>query len=956
MPETGIVLLVEDNPKILELNRRMLEREGCVVLDAKTLAEARRRLKIADPDVVVLDVMLPDGSGVDFLAELRAVSGAPVLFLTAKSDREDIMAGLAAGGNDYITKPYNIDEFRMRVKGFLNLVGGHSVERQKRKSAYLPDRAREKLELIHKFPMTTVIAPAGYGKTTAARIFADDLPPDSKVFRLNVLSGSVTDFWNDFCKMFSRASKSFSDALLKLGVPADLAAQREFARLAGKALHFDGKPVYVFIDDLHLLSDQGIKDFLLFSHRHLPEHLHIVMLSRMPIFTQNEWFSLSGRINEITDRDLSYSPKDTKTYFSICGCPISDEDAKMLSELHDGWISALYLNMRSYTETGKFSETRDIHNLMKATLYNPLADRAKELLAALSMFVSFNVSRAAFVSEMKDAEAMLRNLTADNNFITQDQEGAYKLHHLFGDVIREAFENLPEERKRHYTRRAGLNLLENAEYIAAERMFYLAGDFESLMLALEKDHGASLTGEHKAEFLTWLEKCPKEILNAHPIAMLICARRLYMYHMRSECAEALKTLKRILAEDTKLSGRERDNLLGEIEISGSFLRYNNIEAMSVCHKRACELMNRPTNAVSPFVPWTYGSPSVFAAYHRKSGEANRESDVLKEAMPYWYRLNRNHGSGAEHLFEGELHFLQGNFTDAIISLHRALHDANQNRQPIMAFAADFLRLRIEAFQGNFDSIDPTLQNMRSVADQNRLFMLQHTADLCECWLYSLAGQPDKAAAWLAEGALASTRLMFPAIHFPHMVYCQLLLARGEYAAMIAREEEERALYRIFPNLLPEIYLDIQLAAAYEQLGRRRTAINYLTQALELATPDQIFMPFVENCNYIIDPMREIPEGIWEKPVEKILALYLQNRPPKPDDISGSSPSAALEALTERDISIARLLATGMSNKEIADELYVSESRIKANLSGIFQKLGISAKKNKRQLLATMFKQ
>jgi DNA-binding NarL/FixJ family response regulator len=124
MAEKGIVLLLEDNEKILDINRRMLEKDGLVALTAQTIAQARERIKIAVPDVAVLDIMLPDGSGLDFLEELREVCDAPVLFLTAKAKRADVLAGLTAGGNDYITKPYDIDEFRMRVKNFLRLSRG----------------------------------------------------------------------------------------------------------------------------------------------------------------------------------------------------------------------------------------------------------------------------------------------------------------------------------------------------------------------------------------------------------------------------------------------------------------------------------------------------------------------------------------------------------------------------------------------------------------------------------------------------------------------------------------------------------------------------------------------------------------------------------------------------------------------------------------------------------------
>jgi DNA-binding response OmpR family regulator len=121
MSEKGIVLLVEDNEKIQRANRRILEDDGHEVLTAATLAEARECLASSAPDVVVLDIMMPDGSGLDFLGELRKTCAAPVLFLTAKVERDDVLGGLRAGGNDYITKPYDIDEFRERVAAFMRL-------------------------------------------------------------------------------------------------------------------------------------------------------------------------------------------------------------------------------------------------------------------------------------------------------------------------------------------------------------------------------------------------------------------------------------------------------------------------------------------------------------------------------------------------------------------------------------------------------------------------------------------------------------------------------------------------------------------------------------------------------------------------------------------------------------------------------------------------------------------
>jgi len=122
MNKSGLILLVEDDLDILDVNQRVLVRDGHSVMAATTLAMAREHLMASPPDVVVLDNLLPDGSGLDFIPELREVSVAPVLFLIEEDKPEERLAGLAAGGNDCIAKPYDITEFRFRVNNFITLL------------------------------------------------------------------------------------------------------------------------------------------------------------------------------------------------------------------------------------------------------------------------------------------------------------------------------------------------------------------------------------------------------------------------------------------------------------------------------------------------------------------------------------------------------------------------------------------------------------------------------------------------------------------------------------------------------------------------------------------------------------------------------------------------------------------------------------------------------------------
>jgi len=114
------ILLVEDDEKILYANKIILERRGgYTVLLAENLAKARKLASQTPPDIILLDIMLPDGSGLDFLRELRRNSDVPVLLLTALDASKDVVDGLAAGGDDYLTKPYDNNVLLGRIDAVL---------------------------------------------------------------------------------------------------------------------------------------------------------------------------------------------------------------------------------------------------------------------------------------------------------------------------------------------------------------------------------------------------------------------------------------------------------------------------------------------------------------------------------------------------------------------------------------------------------------------------------------------------------------------------------------------------------------------------------------------------------------------------------------------------------------------------------------------------------------------
>jgi DNA-binding response OmpR family regulator len=113
------VLLVEDERKLRDLVRSYLERAGFTVLSTGSGAEALTLAGSAAPDLVVLDLGLPDIAGETVARELRAAGGVPVLMLTAKSGEEDRIRGLELGADDYVTKPFSPRELVLRVQAIL---------------------------------------------------------------------------------------------------------------------------------------------------------------------------------------------------------------------------------------------------------------------------------------------------------------------------------------------------------------------------------------------------------------------------------------------------------------------------------------------------------------------------------------------------------------------------------------------------------------------------------------------------------------------------------------------------------------------------------------------------------------------------------------------------------------------------------------------------------------------
>lgn len=121
-----VVLLVEDEPQIRRFTGLALKAEGWQVFEVDTLRRGLIEAGTRTPDMVVLDLGLPDGDGVDFIEDVRKWSAVPIIVLSARTNEADKIRALDAGADDYLTKPFRLEELVLRLQVLIRRAAGHA--------------------------------------------------------------------------------------------------------------------------------------------------------------------------------------------------------------------------------------------------------------------------------------------------------------------------------------------------------------------------------------------------------------------------------------------------------------------------------------------------------------------------------------------------------------------------------------------------------------------------------------------------------------------------------------------------------------------------------------------------------------------------------------------------------------------------------------------------------------
>lgn len=804
---------------------------------------------------------------------------------------------------------------------------------------YMRKSVNQALNDIGKYPLAVVTAPMGYGKTTAVREFLES--SGFEVLWQTLLNESVSGFWNGFSRLFRKLDPVAADSLAKIGVPVNSVFLEEGIRILSN-IEFSARTVIV-LDDYHLLSSGDIDSFIEQMVKSELPNLHIVIISRSVFGENTAELVLKGYCSVIEKRHLELTRDEIVEYCMLCGVKLTNEDTNFLLAYSEGWISAIYLCIRGFLQDGRIEHQGSLYELIEKVVYRHCSAELQGFLLALCIFDSFSFELAESMWRKENTAVLLQSLVTQNAFFRQDHvSGMYYVHNIFTSYLRRIFDRQSPDLRQATWKTAGNWYKSVGDCIQAMDCFYKAADFDELLSVFEANKGNVITNEHKESVIRYFSECPAQIKMQHPWACLIYAINLFSFNEMELFGQQCNEIAGYIEHSPGLDEQSRVKMAGELEILIGFTKYNSISGMSAHNQRAWELLHRPAEFIDRNGSWTFGSPSVLYMFYRESGKLAQEVQEIFEAMPYYYWLTSGHGSGAEYVMQAERYYHIGDFENAEITAHKALYIAQSQNQAAIELCARFLQLRLALLKGDLSYVTDSLRETREEIKTRGLYLYFHTWDMCEGYVYSYLKETKKIPAWIVEGDLQNSAIYFPSYAFFNIIRVKALLIGGQYLKVSGLAGEFIAIASVFPNLLGQVYIYIYEAVAKFKLDHHADALETLRKALDIAAPDEVIMPFVENGEYI-DEMLAILENNAYHPefTGKIGRLFSSIKKHKEAMAAKLNRGNGELLLTEREWAIAELVATGLSNQAIGKTLHIAEITVKKALQSIYAKLGIN---------------
>ena len=803
-------------------------------------------------------------------------------------------------------------------------------------NVYIPAALLKRLDSIYNYPLVILQAASGFGKTT---VISEYLRPSDtcQVYWYTCMGEPVRKAWHGICKLFSHFDKSVAKQLETLEYPT----QENIADIAEIMRGCDiDKDTWFVLDNFQYIQNELPARILQAFSCHGCSRLHFVVITQS--FDSLDISGIQADQGILVQNDAFFFQKeDIDSYFRANGIALSRDELKNLQMLSEGWAAALNLQLLRYLKEGDFELADSMDNLIRSVIWKRLEPEEQRFFITASLLERFTVEQAYILLGTDTIPAGVVRLLDGGSFLRYEPEnGVYTLHSLLKRFLRQELKKAPAAAidRMH-------KLAADAYAAVGERYYALcgyleAGELEALLSLPLKVADFSLYSEAgSAEVLERVFKeCDREILVCYPQTLSMIVFELFRAGRYAAFKKGCSLLEEMISHPQQNGLQDADAriLTGQLALLESFTAFNDIEKMSALHRRAWEALGGPfSNRADWNDSWTFGQPSVLYMFWSASGFLDRELACMDECLPYYIRLTEGHGTGADCAMRAEAFLMRGEDAHAEAFCHKAMYLAGIQGQDSICVAAEMTLLRIALLRGDEELFDSVRKSILERAKTGGEPAIKRTTDLALAFVSVLTGD-NAIPEWLTDLERMNKVLYKVAFPFGVLTYLRWLLSQGREAKVLGIAQGALAAVEEHRFLLPQVYFHLFSAIAYYRLRQQAEAAVSLERALSIALPDEIYLPFAEYSEALAPMLKEKTDSSYRN---ELLALC-KRQTLGTEKIRKAS---CFGQLTQREREVSKLAAGGLTNKDIASRLLVSQETIKTTMKSIFQKLGIRSR-------------
>lgn len=754
------------------------------------------------------------------------------------------------------------------------------------------------------------------------------------------------------------------------------------------------KEIYLVLDDYHFVSRREIHEAMSGLLNHLPENLHIIIISRYSIPFNISHFKIRNRMVEISPSDMKLTEKETEQFVTeMIPGRLSPDELHELIRYAEGWVGGLQLFGLSIREKD-FSE--DFGNIF-AKLNQEAADylsnevitvqpeKIRDFIYRTVLLDRFNAHVAREITGISDAADVLEQVYRNNLFlIPLDAERTwYRYHHLFSDAVRKKVKSTFPDIFSTVHRQAALwfaanNCLEDAfrSAFASEDYEFMADLMESRLLFIYEQDDFSFG-------LRWLSKLPHDISINRPLLRLhTCGKKMETFQLE-DVEAVIKDIENHQEEMfERYEGRQKTLCMDSFIYMKSILYHYfknpanaNIDELN----KVCRMISTENRLFSGYIKIliTFGhlakgnpllaestlqeaSEIIFttttknllakmlcfrlaATVERMRGRLHRSADMLNRGFQF---LEQNALAGRPLKFQlyipsawlcyhrGELDRAVEYAAEALEYVSRVNYVRDTVECNLILFLVHIARNEAEAAQGY-------IKTMSRIAKGINAPDIGIPTDPWWMRLYLLRGDIQSCQSWMEQRRFSMDEPFSYRFVYECLIRARIFHLRKRYrdaAQMLGKLRDV-----CVENDLHEIIIDIDLAlcvtlyASHDFERARKT----MEQVLSFAESEEFIRPFAD---YAADLLPALSDSRWMPPGSHLPARIRPILSACRIDIKNAARSGKeKKELTVREVEILSLMALGYQYKEIASKTFISDETVKTHAKNIYKKLGVNTR-------------